>query len=138
MLTPAALSVIQTGRGNEWSCKDHRTPGMVNVKGTCKRSGCLVKTMFGQPSSRKREYCANHKKPGMADMPHKMCVVAWAAAQDSRSLDLYVDATNLAPTTKFSIKPKIFLSCAAGHDTHFVVHISHARFFVIRTILSCP
>ena len=86
MLTPAVLSEIQTGRGNEWSCKDHRTPGMVNVNGTCKRSGCLVKTTFGQPSSRKREYCANHKKTGMADMPHKMCVVAWAAAR--QSLDL--------------------------------------------------
>ena len=60
----------------EWSCKDHKTPGMVNVKGTCKRSGCLVKATFGQPSSRKREYCANNKKTGMADVHRKMCVVA--------------------------------------------------------------
>ena len=37
MLTPAALSVIQTGRGNEWSCKDFQTPGMVNVKGTMQK-----------------------------------------------------------------------------------------------------
>ena len=26
----------------------------------------------------------------------------------------------------------------AGHDTHLAVHISHARFYVIRTILSFP
>ena len=71
-------------RTGSWSCKDHKNPGMVNVKGTRKRNGCLVQATIDQSSSRKREFCAHHQKPGMADVPHKMCVVAWAAAQDSR------------------------------------------------------
>ena len=44
-------------------------------------SGCLVKATFGQLSSRNREYCSSHKKSGMVDVHHQMCLVAGCTIQ---------------------------------------------------------
>ena len=47
-------------------------------------------------------------------------------------------ARHLVAGSKFvasTFKSKLCLYCAPGHDTHLVVHINHARFFVTRTII---